>query len=88
MSSAAFTLILTKGTHLVSEAVAEAILDAVRAREPLVEVELDPFHGTESRTTSLATAHVVALTRNPSPAPLERANAGDNVRRLRARRAP
>jgi hypothetical protein len=80
-----FTLILTKGTHLVSEAAAQTILAAVRAREPLVEIELDPFGGAEPRLTSLATAHVVALTRNPLERDAVCERAGGNVTRLRAR---
>jgi hypothetical protein len=86
MSPPGFTLILTKGTHLVSETTAAAILHAVKEREPLVDIELDPFGGSEPRKTSLATAHVVALTRNPDVAPAAPANAPDNVRRLHARR--
>ncbi len=86
MSRSGYTLILTKGTHLVSETAAAAILHAVQAREPLVDIELDPFGGSEPRTTSLATAHVVALMRNPDVRAAEPVTAPDNLRRLRAPR--
>ncbi|MGH7754769.1 MAG: hypothetical protein ACREM8_00595 [Vulcanimicrobiaceae bacterium] len=67
MSEPTFTLVLTKGTHLVSAAAAEEILGALAAREALVEVDLDLFGGaSDGRRTTLATAHVVALSQNPA----------------------
>jgi hypothetical protein len=61
-----FTLILTKGTHAISAAAAEAILAAIRNAEAIVEVEVDLFGGVDpGRKTTLVIAHVIALTRNP-----------------------
>jgi hypothetical protein len=61
-----FTLILTKGMHVISSAAADRIKDALAKRCPTVDVELDPFGGFHtSRVTTLATRHVVALTANP-----------------------
>jgi hypothetical protein len=61
-----FTLILTKGTHAISASAAETILAAIRNSERTVEVEVDLFGGVDlGRKTTLVTAHVIALARNP-----------------------
>jgi hypothetical protein len=62
-----FTLILTKGMHVISSSAALQIKDALVQRYPTVDVELDPFGGFHtSRVTTIATRHVVALTANPT----------------------
>lgn len=61
-----FTLILTKGMHIVSAEVAGQIKDALASNAATVDVLLDPFGGlTDTRMTTLALQHVVALTVNP-----------------------
>ena len=84
-----FTLVLTKGMHTISAAVAEQILAAMKEGNTVVDVELDLFGGGKSsRRTILATAHVVALTMNP-PEPTLTSGAvatNGNVATLRRRR--
>lgn len=87
-----FTLILTKGTHAISSAAAATILGALERREPVVEVEVDMFGaGDAPRTVTLATAHVIALSRNPASLPADRIRALEavaaNVTVLRPRAA-
>lgn len=61
-----FTLILTRGVHLISQASAERIRLALERREKVVDVLLDPFGDVDrDRMTTIAVGHVVALTRNP-----------------------
>ena len=70
MSTRAFTLILTKGTHSVSAEAAARIVRAMENHEPLVEVELDLFGaGDVPRRVTLATGHVIALSLNPKHDP-------------------
>jgi hypothetical protein len=65
MDSAGYTLILSKGTHLVSDDAAEGILEAIRSGEPLIRVDLDLFgRSAVRRETTIVTSHVVALTKN------------------------
>jgi hypothetical protein len=64
-----FTLILTKGMHVVSAEAAAGIKAALATKAATVDIVLDPFGGAcESRITTISVAHVVALTANP---PLE-----------------
>jgi hypothetical protein len=64
-----FTLILTKGMHIISADSAADIKEALLTKAATVDVLLDPFGGSSSsRITTLAVHHVVALTVNP---PLE-----------------
>ena len=66
MPGATYTLILTKGTHVISRDGAERILGALRTRQVMIEIELDPFGPPDSvRSTTLLLSHVVALTENP-----------------------
>jgi hypothetical protein len=63
--SPGFTLILTKGTHLVSDKVAEQIVAAIEADEKLIKVDLDLFGRIAlHRETTIVAAHVVCLTKN------------------------
>jgi len=78
-----YTLILTKGVHLISRESADAIRSALELREAVVDVLLDPFGAVDgNRMTTIAVGHIVALTRNP---PQGIANL-PNVTALRARR--
>ncbi len=60
-----FTLILTRGTHLISLESAQDVREAIERKDSTVEIALDPFGGADSeRRTMIAVRHVVALTRN------------------------
>jgi hypothetical protein len=79
-----YTLILTKGTHLISSAAAETVRSAIEAGEALVHIELDPFGNVDSeRKTTIAVRHVVALTKNAPPLG---ANSTKNLAAFRGRR--
>jgi len=79
-----YTLILTKGTHLISGAAAETVKSAIEADEPLVQIGLDPFGDVDpERTTTIAVRHVVALTKN---APSLVAGSTRNLAAFRGRR--
>jgi hypothetical protein len=63
--SPGFTLMLTKGTHLVSDDDAARIFEAIRSGEKLVELNLDLFGDTTfHRQTTVAVAHIVCLCKN------------------------
>ena len=65
MSSRTYTIVLTKGTHLISQAAAETVLRALQENQRTVEIELDPFGGVAAdRRTVVAVRHVIALTEN------------------------
>ncbi len=66
---ATHTLLLTRGTHAISSEAREAILNAIRAGEPLVEVRVDLFGAETERLTTIVTAHVIAIAENPPPVP-------------------
>ncbi len=66
MQAETYTLILTRGTHLVSAGDAVRISEAIECCSPLLEVALDPFGAVDDdRRTTLVLRHVVALTKNP-----------------------
>ncbi len=60
-----YTMILSKGTHLVTAADAVAILGAIDEGRRTIEISLDPFGGGQDRRTTIVLAHVVLLTPNP-----------------------
>ncbi len=85
-----YTLILTKGTHLISGAAAQTVRAAIEAGEALVHIGLDPFGNVDpERTTTIAVRHVVALTKNASAFSASSTGAGSlqNVAAFRGRRA-
>jgi hypothetical protein len=85
-----YTLILTKGTHLISGAAAATVRSAIEAGEPLVHIDLDPFGNLDpERMTTIAVRHVVALTKNAPAAGGSVAASGSlqNVAAFRGRRA-
>ncbi len=62
-----FTIVLTKGTHLISRSSAESVMHALESGVRTVEIELDPFGGVDpQRRTVVAVRHVIALTQNPA----------------------
>ena len=66
---------------------AAAILAALREREAIVSIALDPFGGVDSqRITTLAVAHVVALTPNPQSSSVAQTESFANVAPLRRAR--
>jgi len=68
MSSTTYTIVLTKGTHLISQTSAEIVLRALQENQRTVEIELDPFGGVAAdRRTVVAIRHVIALTENVTP---------------------
>jgi hypothetical protein len=84
-----YTLILTKGTHLISGTAAETVRSAIEAGEPLVHIGLDPFGNVDpERTTTIAVRHVVALTKNAPAHGTSLAGTGSmqNVAAFRGRR--
>ena len=87
MHGPTYTLVLTKGTHVISAAAADTILAALRKREAIVCVSLDPFGGIDAeRITTLAVCHVVALTPNPQTSNEAQNQTFDNVAPLRRAR--
>ncbi len=61
-----YTMILTKGTHLISGEAAERVRSAIERDEAIVHISLDPFGAVDpDRTTMIAVRHVVAVTKNP-----------------------
>ena len=64
----AYTLQLTRGTHLVGDDDANRIRVAIAQKAPTVDVRLDPFGGRDAaRWTTIVTAHVILLTETPEP---------------------
>jgi len=86
---ASYTVILTKGVHLVDRAAADAIRAAIENGDRTVEVTLDPLGNADvNRRTLVAVRHIIALAENgrdvagPMPAnvaPLQR-SAGSAAR--------
>lgn len=82
--SPSYTVVLTKGVHIVPAADAQAIHEAVEAGKKWVRVRVEDFPGSEIvEETILATAHIIAL--KPVPATHDEIiqAAGPNVRSLR-----
>jgi hypothetical protein len=56
-----YSLILSKGTHLVDEAARARIVGAIASGEPLVEIAVDRFQDGTTTSATIVTAHVVAF---------------------------
>jgi hypothetical protein len=56
-----FSLVLSKGTHLVSEKTFRTIVDAIESGTKVVQIPVDRFHDGNEILCTLVTAHVVAL---------------------------
>jgi hypothetical protein len=59
--AARYTLVLSKGTHLVDETARHRILTAIRDGERVVEVSLDRYQDGMMTAATVVTAHVVAF---------------------------
>ena len=59
--AAAYSLILSKGTHLVDERARARIVDAIANGERVVEIPVDRYHDGATTTATIVTAHVVAF---------------------------
>ena len=69
MPNTTYTIVLSKGTHVISRDAARSVLSALEEDRPTVEIALDPFGGVaEDRRTIVAVRHIVALTENPRAA--------------------
>jgi hypothetical protein len=81
-----YTLVLTKGAHIVSADDAQAICEAIEAGKKLVRVAFEEYPGSKrSRPTTLALAHVISLCEVPETRDEVAEAAGPNVLALRAR---
>ena len=59
--AARYSLILSKGTHLVDERARRQILAAIENGERVVEIVLDRYHDGTTTTATVVTSHVVAF---------------------------
>jgi hypothetical protein len=69
--AAAYSLILSKGTHLVDEATRARIVAAIANGEPVVEIPVDRYQDGTTTTATIVTAHVVAFFPHELAAELE-----------------
>lgn len=69
--AASYSLILSKGTHLVDERARARILAAIEAGERVAEIEVDRYQdGTTARAT-IVLAHVIAFFPHDDDAEIE-----------------
>jgi hypothetical protein len=59
--AASYSLVLSKGTHLVDEDARARVLDAIERGARVVEVAVDRYADGSTTTATVVTAHVVAL---------------------------
>ena len=59
--AAAYSLVLSKGTHLVDERARAQIVEAIANGERVVEVPVDRYQDGTATTATIVTAHVVAF---------------------------
>ena len=76
---AGYTVFMTKGSHVVSSAMAMLILGAVKAGKTDVTIEVDVMGSSRPIEMTLVTAHVVSLMKHNAEADVDFAN----VRHLR-----
>jgi len=65
--AASYSLILSKGTHLVDECTRRRILDAIAQGETVVEIPVDRYHDGTRTMATLVVAHVIAFFPHDSP---------------------
>ncbi|HEX3465705.1 MAG TPA: hypothetical protein VHS78_16770 [Candidatus Elarobacter sp.] len=56
-----YSLILSKGTHLVDDRARARIVDAIEHGERVVEIAVDRFQDGTATTATIVTSHVVAF---------------------------
>jgi fibronectin type 3 domain-containing protein len=59
--AASYSLILSKGTHLVDESTRRRVLVAIEQGDRVVEIPVDRYHDGSTTTATIVTAHVVAF---------------------------
>ena len=59
--AASYSLILSKGTHLVDESTRRRVLDAIERGERILEIPVDRYHDGSTTTAIVVTAHIIAL---------------------------
>jgi hypothetical protein len=59
--AASYSLILSKGTHLVDESTRRRVLEAIEQGERVIEIPVDRYHDGTTTTATVVTAHVIAL---------------------------
>ena len=62
--AASYSLVLSKGTHLIDDDARIRVLDAIENGERVVEIPVDRYHDGTSATATIVTAHVVAFFRH------------------------
>ena len=65
--AASYSLILTKGAHVVDETTRLRVLEAIEAGRRVVEIPVDRFADGTTTTATILTAHVVAFFPHDSP---------------------
>jgi hypothetical protein len=82
-----YSLILSRGTHAISEEQAGRITEAISERRPWVDVELDYFgDGLSLRMARIMTQHVIMLVENTEATVLNgehSATPGGKIRAIR-----
>lgn len=56
-----YSLVLSKGTHLVDERTRRRVLAAIEKGERVVEIPVDRYQDGTTTTATVVTAHVIAL---------------------------
>ncbi|HZW53781.1 MAG TPA: hypothetical protein VFF00_07090 [Candidatus Elarobacter sp.] len=59
--AAAYSLVLSKGTHLIDAPARARIMDAIANGERIVEIPVDRYQDGTATTATIVTAHVVAF---------------------------
>lgn len=83
MRPASFSVVLTKGAHIVPAEDAAAIRAAIEAGEKFVRVRFEDYPGSEIvEETTLVTAHIISLSEVPQSHAEIVSAAGPKVRSL------
>ncbi|MDB5028138.1 MAG: hypothetical protein JWO66_1827 [Candidatus Eremiobacteraeota bacterium] len=59
--AATYSLVLSKGTHLVDDDARRRVLDAIERGVRVVEIPVDRYQDGSTTTATVVTAHVVAF---------------------------
>lgn len=69
--AASYSLILSKGTHLVDERTRARIVDAIANGDAVVEIPVDRYHDGTRTLATVVVAHVVAFFPHDAPDDVE-----------------